>query len=157
PSARSAGVEAEVYWTPVRDLNVTLSYSFDDTSILTGCSMAPVHGVLTPTQGSLCLVATNDPNALAPRANPAPGQSPLSFRNQSVKGNPLPDAPRNKVAVSVAYTWRYDPGDLTLSAAYVWRDKQSGTVFDRWYDNAPSWSDVDIRALWKGPGDRYEV
>ncbi|HEX3405826.1 MAG TPA: hypothetical protein VHS81_01210, partial [Caulobacteraceae bacterium] len=28
---------------------------------------------------------------------------------------------------------------------------------DRWYDNAPSWSDVDIRALWKGPNDRYEV
>ena len=30
-------------------------------------------------------------------------------------------------------------------------------MFNRCYDNAPSWSDVDFRALWKGPHDRYEV
>src|SRR6202000_2917153 len=58
---------------------------------------------------------------------------------------------------STAYTWHYDPGDLTLSASYVWRDKQTGAVFDRWWNNAPSWSDVDLGALWKGANDRYEV
>lgn len=151
PKARSDGFEMEGYWTPVRDLSVTLSYSFDDTSILTGCSNT--GGKLT----GLCLLDTNDPNALAVGAQPVPGQNPALPRNQSVKGNPLPDAPRNKVAVSAAYTFHYDPGDLTLSADYVWRDKQAGTVFDRWYDSAPSWSDVDIRALWKGPNDHYEI
>jgi iron complex outermembrane receptor protein len=39
----------------------------------------------------------------------------------------------------------------------VWRDKQAGTVFDRAYDQAPSWYDIDLRALWKGPGDKYEI
>ena len=101
------------------------------------------------------------PGALATGARPVPGQVFNATTNpgidQTVKGDPLPDAPRNKVAVSGAYTWHYDPGDLTLSAAYVWRDQQAGTVFNRWYDNAPAWSDVDIRALWKGPHDHYEV
>ena len=162
PKARSDGVEIEGYWTPVRDLSITLSYSFDDTAVLTGChgAVSPA-GVLTPAAGSLCLLDTNDPAALAKGANPVPGQIFNAVSNpgidQSVKGDPLPDAPRNKIALSAAYTWHYDPGDLTLSAAYVWRDKQDGAMFDRWYDNAPAWSDVDIRALWKGPNDRYEV
>jgi iron complex outermembrane receptor protein len=155
PKARSDGVEFEGYWNPVRDLNITLSYSFDDSAILTGCTSTGSGATLV--LHGLCLLDTNDPNALALGARPVPGQNPALPRNQSVKGDPLPDAPRNKIAISAAYTWHYDPGDLTLSAAYVWRDKQDGTPFDRWYDDAPSWSDVDIRALWKGPNDHYEV
>jgi iron complex outermembrane receptor protein len=30
-------------------------------------------------------------------------------------------------------------------------------VFNRFYDNAPAWDDVDFQAIWKGRGDRYEV
>jgi iron complex outermembrane recepter protein len=169
PKARSDGFEMEGYWTPVRDLSITLSYSFNDTAVLTGCSgkISPsgvpgvVPGVLTPNPGTLCLLDTNDPAARALGANPVPGQIFNATTNpgveQSVKGDPLPDAPRNKIALSAAYTFHYDPGDLTLSADYVWRDKQDGAIFNRWYDNAPAWSDVDIRALWKGPNDRYEV
>ncbi|MEJ0066365.1 MAG: hypothetical protein WDM85_13880 [Caulobacteraceae bacterium] len=74
-----------------------------------------------------------------------------------MKGSPLPDAPENKIAVDVAYTWHFTPGDLTASVTGVWRDTQNGTVFDRFYDNAPSWYDIDLRALWKGPNDKYEV
>jgi iron complex outermembrane receptor protein len=157
PKAKSEGIEAEIYWSPVRDLTITGSYSYDNTAVLTGCSGAVAGGVLTPASGSLCLIDTNDPNAVSPQARPFPGQNPAAARDQSVKGDPLPDAPKNKVAVSVAYTWHYDPGDLTLSTAYVWRDKMVGTVFDRTYDSTPAWSDVDIRALWKGPNDRYEI
>jgi iron complex outermembrane receptor protein len=157
PKARSDGFEFEGYWTPVRDLNFTLTYSFDDTAVLTGCSGTVTGGVLNPARGSLCLLDTNDPNAVALGARPFPGQNPLRARDQTVKGDPLPDAPRNKVATSVAYTWHYDPGDLTLSAAYIWRDSQTGAVFNRWYNTAPSWSDVDIRALWRGPNDHYEI
>ncbi len=158
PKARSDGIEFEGYWTPVRDFTITASYSFDDTAVLTKCTgTVNAAGQMTPASGALCLVDTNDPNALALGARPFPGQNAANPRDQSVDGDALPDAPRNKVAVSAAYTWHYDPGDLTLSAAYVWRDQQAGTVFDRWYDNAPAWSDVDIRALWKGPHDHYEV
>ena len=74
-----------------------------------------------------------------------------------MKGNPLPDAPLNKVAVNIAYTWHFDPGSLTFSATGVWRDTQDGTVFNRFYDQAPSWYDIDLRALWKGPNDKYDI
>jgi iron complex outermembrane receptor protein len=163
PSATTAGVEAEIYWTPINDLVVTFSYSYDYSEINTGCTgtVNAATGILTPAQGSLCLGDTNDPAAVEPGAKPYPGQkynattNPLLF--QSVKGAPLPDAPENKVAIDLAYTWHFQPGSLTFSGDYVYRGTQDGTVFNRFYDNAPSWDDVDLRALWKGPGDRYEI
>ena len=110
-----------------------------------------------PAPKALCDVDSNDPNAVAPGAKPFPGQNPAGARNQDISGNPLPDAPRNKIALSAAYTWHFDPGNLTFAGSYSWRDTQDGTVFNRSYDNAPSWSDVDLRLLWVGHNDRYEI
>ena len=156
PSAVSEGIEVEAYWTPITDLTLTASYSYDHTSVQTGCNGTVTGGVLTPAPGSLCLVDTADPNAIQPGANPFPGQAP-GARDQSVKGSPLPNAPQNKVAFNAAYTWHFDPGSLTLSGTYAYRGSQSGALFNRFYNIAPSWDDVDFRLLWKGRGDKYEV
>ncbi len=43
PKAESEGVELEGVWTPVRDLIFTLSYSYDYTAFLTGCSGTRHH------------------------------------------------------------------------------------------------------------------
>jgi iron complex outermembrane receptor protein len=157
PKAESTGVEFEAYWSPITDMVITGSYSYDYTAILTGCHGTAPGGVFTQSPGALCLIDTNDPNAVAPGARPFPGQNPLLARNQAVNGDPLPDAPLNKIAVNVAYTWHFEPGSLTTSITGVWRDKQAGTVFDRVYDQAPSWYDMDLRALWRGPNDKYEI
>ena len=155
PKAESTGVELEGVWNPIRDLLITGTYSYDYTSILTGCSAAAAHQAattgITPA-GNLCLVDTQDPAAVARGARPIGGTT-----LQSVSGNPLPNAPRNKLAVDVAYTWHFDPGNLTLGGSYVWRDTQVGNVFNRFYNIAPSWDDVDFRATWSGDHDRYEV
>ncbi len=156
PKAESTGVEMESYWTPIRPLMVTFSYSFDYTAILTGCSGKVTNGALTQATGSLCLVDTNDPAAVARGATPYPGQT-TAVRDQSVKGNPLPNAPENKLAVNVAYTWDFQPGALTLSGTYSWLDSQTGDVFGRYYSTAPSWDDVDFQAIWKGDHDKYEI
>ena len=157
PKAVSEGIEFEGYWTPVKDLSLTVSYSYDHTSVQTACTgTVSATGVLTPAANALCLIDTADPAAIQPGASPFPGQT-TATRDQSVKGNPLPNAPENKLAFSGAYTFHFDPGSLTLSATYVWRDKQSGSLFNRFYNVAPSWDDVDFRALWKGPSDKYEV
>jgi iron complex outermembrane recepter protein len=76
---------------------------------------------------------------------------------QSIYGNPLPNAARNKVSLNSNYTWVFDHGDLTLSGTYLWRDTQTGAIFDQPYWTAPSWSQVDLRATWRGAGDRYEI
>jgi iron complex outermembrane receptor protein len=163
PKSISEGVEFEAYWTPIRDLVITASYSYDHTAIQTGCTGTlsapdPVTGQvhLIAAQGSLCVLDTNDPGAVQPGANPFPGQT-TPARVQSVKGNPLPDAPANKFAIAVAYTFHFDPGDLVLSGDFAYRDKQDATLFNRFYDNAPSWNDLSLRATWKGPHDRYEI
>jgi iron complex outermembrane receptor protein len=160
PNSISTGVEAEVYWTPVKNLVVTFSYSFDYSDIQTKCSGKVTAGVLTPAANATCLIDTNDPDAVEKGAKPFAGQTVAANPAgifQGINGSPLPDAPENKVAVDVAYTWHFEPGSLTLSGDYVYRGEQDGAVFNRFYDNAPGWDDVDLRALWKSPGDRYEV
>jgi iron complex outermembrane recepter protein len=152
PKAESEGVELEGVWTPVRDLILTLSYSYDYTAFLTGCTL--VGGL--PTAGSACVVNTQDPLGTGPGAKVVPGQAGANL-DQSIKGNPIPNAPRNKIAVSGAYTFHFDPGNLTLSATYSWRDTQGGSLFNTPYNTSPSWWDVDLRAIWSGNHDRYEV
>jgi iron complex outermembrane receptor protein len=157
PKAESTGVELEADWTPTKNWLINLSYSYDYTAILTGCTGAFSGTTFVAAPGALCVEDTNDPDAVSPQAHPFPGQVAGATQLQSVKGDPLPDAPRNKVAVNVAYTWHWEPGSFTLSSQFVWRDTQDGTVFNRNYDDAPSWDGVNIRGIWKGPDDKYEV
>jgi iron complex outermembrane receptor protein len=157
PKSVSEGVELEAYWTPINDLLVTTSYSFDHTAVRTKCTGTfNAAGIFIPATNALCLLDTNDPSAVQPGARPFPGQVAAS-KVQSVDGNPLPNAPENKFAIDVAYTWHFDPGTLTLSGTFVWRDTQSSALFDRFYNVAPSWNDLDFRVVWKGDKDKYEV
>jgi iron complex outermembrane receptor protein len=156
PKAESEGVELEGVWTPVHDLIFTLSYSYDYTAFLTGCSGTITGGVLTPAPGTACVVNTEDPLGTGPGAKVVPGQVGANL-DQSIKGSPIPEAPRNKIAVSGAYTFHFDPGNLTVSATYSWRDTQGGSLFNTPYNTSPSWYDVDLRAIWSGNHDRYEI
>jgi iron complex outermembrane receptor protein len=156
PKAVSDGVEITAYWRPVRHLDVSLTYGLDHTAIKSGCTL--VGGVLT----GACYVDALDPYGSSPQAkvvgtvsslNPAiPGTAV-----QSVQGAELPQAPENKVTLNGVYTFNFDPGNLSLSATYIWRDKSYSSIFTRTYDEAPSWDQVDLRATWAGNHDRYEV
>src|SRR5579859_2611695 len=146
PKAISKGVEFTAIWNPVEHLNLSLVYGFDDTRIQSGCSL--VGGVATGT----CLVDVADPHATALGARPIGGTGA-----QAVSGDPLPQAPKNKVAFNANYTFVFDPGNLILSGSYIWKDKSYASVFLRSYDEAPSWDQVDLRATWQGNHDKYEL
>jgi iron complex outermembrane receptor protein len=153
--AHSDGFEFEGNWSPVSHLNLALTYSYNDTAIDSTCnasgSIAP--GVFPAN----CFPDANDPNALAPGAQPKAVEAASGQVLQSVKGNALPQAPRNKVAFNANYTFEFDPGDLTVSGSYIWKDKSYAGIFERSYDEAPSWSQVDFRATWAGKNDKYEI
>jgi iron complex outermembrane receptor protein len=151
PSAISEGFELTANWRPINHLDLSLTYGFDHTSIQTGCSS--VDGVAT----GACYIDANDAAALAPGARPVGSSTSSGSFYQAVNGDALPQAPENKVAFNANYTWVFERGNLTLSGTYIWRDKSYASVFTRTYDEAPSWDQVDLRALWSGPGDRYEV
>jgi len=147
PKTRSDGFELESIWTPIEHLQFDLSYSFNDTAILTSCNVKTNAG---------CYVDTNDPLGQFSGAKDV-GVIVGGDALQSVKGDELPNAPRNKVALNGNYTFVLDQGSLTLSATYTWRDKQAGAIFNEAYDTAPSWDQVDVRATWKAPNDKYEI
>jgi iron complex outermembrane receptor protein len=149
PKAVSDGVEIEAYWRPVRHLDLSLTYGFDHTAILTGCTV--VGGVPT----GACYVDALDPYGAAPGARPVATVGGVAV--QAVKGDELPQAPENKVSLNAIYTFEFDPGNLSLSATYVWKDKSYSEIFSRSYYEAPSWDQVDLRATWSGHHDRYEI
>ena len=172
PSAVSDGVELQMIWTPIRHLNLNFTYAFDDTFINSACSPDPAN----PTTGKgTCFEDVIDPLGVQKGAKPvgtgvpaSPGW-PFSIGPagvqaaiganvvQSVKGNALPQAPKNKIALNANYTWEFEPGNFTLSGTYVWKDKSYAGVFTRTYYEAPAWNQVDLRGTWSGNHDRYEI
>ena len=153
--AHSDGFEFEGNWSPISRLNFALTYAYNDTGIDSACAAS--GAVAKNVFPANCFTDSNDTGAVAPGAQPKAVEAASGEVLQSVKGNPLPQAPRNKVAFNTNYTFEFDPGDLTLSGSYIWRDKSYAGIFQRSYDEAPSWSQVDLRATWAGKGDRYEV
>jgi iron complex outermembrane receptor protein len=157
PKSVSEGIEITANWEPIDHLSLSLTYALDHSSITTGCS--PAAGTLTGAAG-FCVQDSSDPGAVAPGARPVGvniGTAAAPGFVQSVKNAELPNTPENKVAFNANYTWEFEPGNLTLSGSYVWKDKSYIGLFDRTYNEAPSWDQVDGRLTWAGNHDKYEV
>ncbi len=149
PRAVSDGFELGVVWSPIPHMQVTGTYSYNHTEIRSDCVIT--GGVVQP--GSACLVDANDPTATGPNSHPVAGGGGA----QSVRGSQLPQAPENKFAVNVNYTWDLGGGDLIGSVSYVWKDESFSSIFNTPSNNSPSWDQVDLRATWRDHNDRYEV
>ena len=141
PEARSDGVEVEATWQPTRALQFIASYGYNYTEIL----------------NSGCVIdAVGDPNANHVGAQPDQ-HCPVTTAGQpqNLHGDALPNAPRNKLALNGNYTFFFQPGSLSLSATYAWRDVQYGSIFNRPFNLAPSWDQVDLRAEWRSANGHY--
>jgi len=149
PKSVSWGVEVQGEWIPVRNLALTLSYAFNDSEIKSGCA------VVGGTARGACFVDALDPLATGPQAQPvaAVGGNVV----QSVEGAALPQASRHRIALNATYTWDLSIGDVILSGSYVWRDETYSGIFQRDYNRAPAWDQMDLRATWRSPGERYAV
>jgi iron complex outermembrane receptor protein len=154
PKAESYGIEIESQWSPIEHLRFILNYSY-------------LHARIKELTG---IVDPDDPTALNQSATPL---TPLVFcgpgtpgcdiatgaasRPQDLKGNHLPNAAPHKVAFNTLYTWEFEPGSLTASVSYLWRDTQYGTLFTRGYNKSPAWDQVDGRLTWKDGQNKYTV
>jgi len=134
------GVELETIWQPVEHAQILFNYAYMNSSI---------HDT------SDCFIDGNDPTAIAPGANThgcAAGSGA-----QSVNGQQVPESPHNKITLSGNYTFVFDPGSLTMSATYVWKDQTYDSIFNRAYNLAPAYSQVDLRASFTDAKDRYTL
>ncbi|CAN5637676.1 TonB-dependent receptor [soil metagenome] len=148
PKARSMGIELETIWQPISNLQILFNYSYLDATIRESC----------------CIQDGADPAAAQPGAKPVSSLAAVdpitgapTSRGQDLSGNHLPVAPRNKVAFNANYTWEFEPGSITGSFSYVWRDKVYSSIFDRPYYQAPARSQIDARLTWKDSEDHYSV
>jgi len=143
----SYGVELETIWIPFDHAQILFDYSYLNSRI----------------HDPNCFLDSNDPDARAPGANsrgcPAPNSSTGIFPNQfqKVDGEQVPEATPNKIALNGNYTFMLEPGSLTLSASYIWKDKTYDSIFNRAYNEAPSYSQVDLTATFTDVKNRYTV
>ena len=151
PKTRADGVELAAVWDPVRDLDLIADLRLQRHRHRVGLHA----GQRRVRSTGACYVDVVDPHAVLPSARPI-GIVGTSTA-QSVKGDPLFQAPRNKISLNANYTLHFDPGSLLLSVNYSWRDKSYSSVFVDPFDMAPAWSQVDLGATWRGTNDRYEV
>ena len=150
PTATSRGAELEMTWQPTRNWAFLFNYSYLDAFSRSGA-----------------ITDYADPDAIEPGATPLPctPQTPCTpdtftggqQRFQSLNGNRLPNAPRNKIAFNGNYTFFFTPGTLNASFSYIWRDTQEGTLFTRSYNTAPAWDEIDARVTWTGANGRYKI
>ena len=140
PNARIDGVELEGTWRPIDPLTINAQYSYLD-------------AVVTNMNGN-CVVDSSDPKATLPGANTS-GCKPGG--GQNIVGERLPEAPQNKVSINGQYAFRLDPGTLTLSASFIWKDATYGSIFNRALSLAPSYSLVNLRAAFDDAKGRYTL
>ncbi len=121
-TSRSVGFELESVITPIENVHLTFVYSLQDAEFVNFTS---------PTLGGVI----HDP------------VSGLTFNN--LKGDQLPQAPRNKLSFIPQYVAHLGSGDLSLSALLTWTDKQYFGVFDVPGYQAPSSYNLDLRAVYQ--------
>ena len=163
PKSRSQGLELETIWQPIQDMQVIFNYSFIDAKIVDGQAVDTVDPTAAqPGAKPLHTLAQCQAGGAAVKGDcvqddPTAGLPGGGFtRVQSLAGNDLPNAPRNKLALAANYTWHFTGGSLTGNISYAWRDKTYGTLFKRWYNEAPSWDQWDARFLWTSADRKYE-
>ncbi|MFZ5718143.1 MAG: TonB-dependent receptor [Pseudomonadota bacterium] len=162
PKSRSQGLEVEILWQPIDNLQIIANYSYIDAEIKEGFAVDTVDPTATqPGAQPVRTFAECQAGGIVGDCvvdNPTNGLPNGGFqRIQSLKGNDLPNAPRNKLALAANYTWELgSAGALTASVSYSWRDKTYGSLFQRWYTEAPSWDQVDARILWRSEDRKYE-
>lgn len=68
---------------------------------------------------------------------------------QDLSGNPLTQAPKNKVFTNASYAWNLDSmGELILSGSYSWVDSRQYDVFNTAATQADSYYRVDASLTW---------
>lgn len=127
--SRSYGVEVQTVWSPMRDLHVSLIYSYLD---------AKFTNFYNPAGSPIVDLATNTPYA-------------------NLGGNTAPQSPANKITVSPQYIFRLPGSDLSLSANYSWVGRQYYGIFNTTSYLGSGYYDLDLRAVWQPHKSHWTV
>jgi iron complex outermembrane receptor protein len=146
PKARVIGFELETTWQPIDNLQILANYSYLNAEIRTAC----------------CFQDSEDPRGLVPGAKlagntPAQLASPTAALNQDLKGAKLPSSTPHRFTINANYTWELEPGNLSASLTYVWRDATYYSIFNRYYNRVKSYDQTDARLLFNDHDGKWTV
>jgi iron complex outermembrane recepter protein len=141
--ARSYGFELESVYSPTDDLHLTVNYSY------LNAKFTEFTNSLFPGQQ---LFDTSHRPPAGCTVNGTAGTPCPGAPYDSLAGNTIPQSPENKVTVNPVYTAHLPTGSLTFSATYAFIDKQYYSVFSNSNFLAPSYYDLDLRALYQPNG-----
>ena len=141
PKARNYGLEIETTWQPIDNLQILANYSYLNAKVRDGC----------------CFQDPDDPRGQVAGAQVVPGQTTTGALNQDLKGQTLPSSTPHRFTINGNYTWELEPGNLSASLTYVWRDSTYYSVFNRYYNEAKSFGQTDARLVYRDKDDKYTV
>ena len=153
PKARNYGFEVETTWQPIENLQILANYSYLKAEVQEGC----------------CFQDPDDPRAFQPEvqlsgntaaalaATNAVGGINTQSLNQDLKGQSLPSSTPHRVTVNANYTWNLEPGNVSASLTYVWRDETYYSVFNRYYSKAKSFGQTDARVIFNDKDRKYTM
>ena len=142
PKAENYGLEIETVWQPIDHLQILANYSYLNAKVREGC----------------CYQDPEDPRALQPEAKVAGYVGPIPATgslNQDLKGQTLPSSTPHRFTINGNYTWELDPGSVSASLTYVWRDATYYSVFNRYYNKAKSYGQTDARVLFNEKNGKF--
>ena len=144
PSVHTYGVELEANWHPFQPVVFTAEYTYLSAKIAS--------------MNNTCVEDTVDPLAILPGSKIA-GCPAAAGGVQLVNlvGSSLPETPANKISLNALYTLNFDPGNLILSASFVWKDKTYGSVFNIPQALAPAYTTANFRVEWDDAKNRYNL
>jgi iron complex outermembrane receptor protein len=147
PTVHSYGVELESIWKPIKPLTLALNYAY-------------LHATISNTNGQ-CFEDTADPLALAPGANTkgCTGSTATAVL-QNLSGQSVPESPTSKVTATAIYSFPMtiiDSGVTSLSGAFIYKSGEYNSPFNRAYNYAPGYTQVNLRASFTDDRNRYTV
>lgn len=153
-SGETKGLELEMNWAIMDQLDAYFTYGYLDASIKNGLG-ASGTGFINPDDRAAVRQNAN-------RYRQVPGQVDTGYTflpvyTQDLSGNSLANAPEHRFGLNLNYTIAFSAGGLTLSGNYIWRDEQYSNVFEMEEFKVPSWNTVGARIIWTDAADRYTV
>ncbi len=143
PKARIIGFELETVWQPIDHLQILANYSYLNAEIREAC----------------CFQDSEDPRGVQPgvklAGNTAAQLAGTGALNQDLKGATLPSSTPHRVTINGNYTWETDPGDISASLTYVWRDATYYSIFNRYYNKVKSYGQTDARLIFNDKSRRW--
>ena len=77
---------------------------------------------------------------------------------QDLSGNPLTQAPENKVFFNASYSWWTDSlGEFVFSGSYSWVDERQYDAFDTDATRADDYYRLDAMVTWLSPSRNWRV